>query len=81
MDNSPSVWVGMHISMLLLRMPKDTWVKDPTILRDADQEGKLIITYHYEEYDVVLGWAENVKDGKIRMQGYFIQELWEIEIC
>ena len=77
---TPDVYEGMHISMLLLRMPKELWVKEPTIKLDTEWPGKLIVTYHYPKHDIILAWAEHHNAaGELRMQGYFIQTIWEIE--
>ncbi len=75
---TPDVYEGMHISMLLLRMPKELWVQKPTINREKGTD-HLIIVYHYENYDIQLEWAESFQDGKLYMQGYFVQKIWEVE--
>jgi hypothetical protein len=77
--NLPEIWEGMHISMFLPRMPKELWVKKPTVQRDTEIDGKLVITYHYKEHDVIFMWGENYRDEELRIKGYFIQEIWEVE--
>lgn len=75
---NPDIWEGMHIRMLLERMPRECFVDDPSVFRDGELSDKVVVIYHYEEFDVKLAFDEiESETGKLKLKGYFVQEIKE----